>query len=63
MGWNIYKSFTLKWWQTGLFKWSLLSFGIAVGATWSDVFSPWRGPLLAIGIVPGIYFMWIWWKQ
>ena len=24
---NIFKTFTLKWWQTGLFKWGMLAFG------------------------------------
>jgi hypothetical protein len=60
---NIFKSFTLKWWQTGLFKWSMLALGILVGATWPDVFHAWRTVLLLVFALPGIYITWIWWKQ
>jgi hypothetical protein len=60
---NIFKSFTLKWWQAGLFKWSLVSLGIIVGATWPDVFNPMRIPLLILVFVPGIYLTCVWWKQ
>ena len=63
MGLNIFKTFTLKWWQVGLFKWSILAFGIVVGATWPDVFTMWRAALLIVFILPTIYISWIWWKQ
>jgi hypothetical protein len=29
---NLFKTITLKWWQTGVFKWGMLAVGIAVGA-------------------------------
>jgi hypothetical protein len=35
---NILKTFTLKWWQTGLFKFGMLALGIAIGAYWRDFF-------------------------
>ena len=28
---NIFKTFTLKWWQTAFFKWGMLALGIAIG--------------------------------
>ena len=60
---NIFKSFTLKWWQGMLFKWSLLSLGIVVGASWPDIFNPWRVGLLLLFIFPTVYITWVWWKQ
>lgn len=63
MGFNIFKSFTLKWWETGLFKWCMLALGILIGATWPEVFNAWRTALLILFIVPCVYISWIWWKQ
>jgi len=60
---NIFKSFTLKWWQGSLFKWSLVSLGILIGATWPDVFNAWRTVLLTLFILPTVYISCIWWKQ
>ena len=60
---NIFKSFTLKWWQTGLFKWSILALGIVIGSTWADLFYEWRTVLLLLFLIPGLYITWIWGKQ
>ncbi len=60
---DIFKSFTLKWWETGLFKLCLISMGILIGATWPDIFIHWRSVLLVLFIVPTIYLSWVWWKQ
>ena len=60
---NLFKSFTLTWWETGLFKWSLLALGIVIGATWPELFNPWRTVLLVLFLLPTIYISWIWWKQ
>ena len=60
---NIFKSFTLKWWEGSLFKWSMVSLGIVVGATWPEIFSPLRGLFLALFAVPALYVSWVWWKQ
>lgn len=35
---NIFKTFTLKWWQAGVFKVGMLALGISIGAYWHDVF-------------------------
>ena len=29
---NLFKTFTLKWWQGALFKWGVFALGIAAGA-------------------------------
>jgi hypothetical protein len=35
---NIFKTFTLKWWQTGIFKLGMLTLGIAIGMYWHALF-------------------------
>ena len=51
---NIFKSFTLKWWETGLFKLATISLGIIVGATWADVFMSLRAVLLVVCILSSL---------
>jgi hypothetical protein len=60
---NIFKSFTLKWWEGSLFKWSMLSLGILIGATWPEIFLPWRALLGVLFALPSLYITWVWWKQ
>jgi len=60
---NIFKSFTMKWWQGSLFKYSMIFLGIIIGATWPEVFSAWRSVLLVLFALPAIYLSWVWWKQ
>jgi hypothetical protein len=60
---NIFKSFTLTWWQMGLFKWSLIALGILLGSHWPNLFIPWWPVLLILFVLPSIYLAWIWWKQ
>jgi hypothetical protein len=60
---GILKSFTLKWWETSLFKICSISLGIIIGATWPEIFLQWRSALLLVVVLPGLYLTWIWWKQ
>jgi hypothetical protein len=60
---NIFETFTLKWWQTGLFKLGMLTLGIAIGTYWSALFG---GRLLVLTIVAAVslaYISYVWWKQ
>ena len=41
---NIFKDFTLKWWQAGIFKIALLSFGIIIGSAWPELLRGWTAP-------------------
>lgn len=60
---NLFKTFTLKWWQGGLFKWGVFLLGIAVGACWHDFFGGYI-PVLIIVAVPSLaYIAYVWWKQ
>ena len=60
---NIFKTFTLKWWQTGLFKWGLLALGIAIGAYWHDLFNRYLPILMIIAATSLAYVAYVWWKQ
>lgn len=60
---NIFKSFTLTWWQGALFKWGIFLLGIAAGAYWSAVFSAYIPVLLVIAVVFLIYVTYVWWRQ
>ena len=60
---NLFKSFTMTWWQVGIFKALLLSLGIVLGSTWPELFSPLRAVFLGIFVAATLYITWIWWKQ
>lgn len=60
---NIFKSFTMKWWQVGLFKLSLASFGIILGVYFQEFFLQWIVPVTIIFVVSTLYISKIWWKQ
>lgn len=56
---KILKQYTYKWWELGLFKASLLFFGIAIGAYWEKAFLPYIAVLVAAGVVLGLYVAYI----
>ena len=60
---NIFSKSTFTWWQIGLFKLSVLTFGIAVGASWSEAFSQYITALLAVAVVSGLYVAYVYFKQ
>ncbi len=60
---NPLKSFTLSWWQAGLLKLSMLALGLAVGATWPEVFVAWRNMLVVLFLVPAFYLSYVWLNQ
>ncbi len=60
---NLFKTFTLRWWQTGLFKWGLLALGIAIGTYWHDIFGGVLPLLLVVAAACLAYVSYVWWKQ
>ncbi|MBU2103953.1 hypothetical protein KKD81_00755 [Patescibacteria group bacterium] len=52
---NIFKTYKYTWWQVSLFKLSLISFGVAVGAYWYEIFLPHVTLLLGIAVLAGFY--------
>ena len=60
----IFKTVSLKWWQTGLVKLTSVCLGVAIGANWSEVFAPYTVTLLVIAVVAGVYLLVkVWAKQ
>ena len=37
---DMFRDYTMRWWQVSLLKVSLAAFGLAVGATWPGAFEP-----------------------
>ncbi len=60
---TLLKTFTLKWWQAGLFKWGLLALGIAIGAFWHGFFGGYLPVLIVLAVLSLAYISYIWWKQ
>jgi hypothetical protein len=60
---NILKTFTLKWYQTSIFKLGMLSLGIAIGAGWHGLFGGYVSFLIVVAAVSLAYVTYIWWKQ
>jgi hypothetical protein len=60
---NIFKPTTFTWKQLGLLKWGTLLIGVAIGAEWSDVFSPYVLTIAIIGIILCIPPTITWFKE
>jgi hypothetical protein len=60
---NIFKSFTFTWWQGASFKWGIFLLGIAVGASWPEIFGAYVPALVVIAAVFLAYVTYVWWNQ
>ena len=60
---SIFKTFTLKWWQTGCFKVGMLTLGISIGACWHDLFGGYLIALTTLAVVCLAYVTYVWWEQ
>jgi hypothetical protein len=60
---NLFKTFTLQWWQTSLFKVGMLALGILLGAYWHEFFGGYLLILLVAAAASLAYVTYIWWKQ
>ncbi|CAN5711124.1 hypothetical protein BH11PAT2_BH11PAT2_08770 [soil metagenome] len=60
---NIFKSTNFTWWQLGLLKWAVLFIGIAIGATWPEVFAPYASLLVVVGLVISLYLVIVWYRN
>jgi hypothetical protein len=60
---NLFKSFTLHWWQGGIFKIAMISLGLAIGLTWPEFFIALRPVFWGLFIVLAAYITCVWWKQ
>ena len=60
---NILKTFTLNWWQTGLFKVGTLALGLVIGAHWHGFVSTYIPVLAIIAVISLAYVGYVWLKQ
>lgn len=60
---NIFKPFTLTWWQLGLLKLCLLCVGIVFGVYFHDFFLQWIVIVTIVFVTSGIYIGSVWLKQ
>ena len=60
---NLFKTFTLKWWQGAVFKWGVLTAGIAIGTYWYEFFARYIVLLIMIAAIALAYVTYVWWKQ
>ena len=60
---KLFKAYTFKWWQIGIFKLALLAIGIAIGAYWHDFFGANLTALIIIAVIAGAYTMYVSLKQ
>jgi hypothetical protein len=57
---NTFKSITMTWWQVSLLKWAVFLIGIAVGATWPELFSRYAVTFVGIGLILSLYLFKVW---
>jgi len=60
---NLFKTLTLQWWQTGIFKAGMLALGIAIGAYLHDFFGGYLVVLIIVSALSLAYVTYVWWKQ
>jgi hypothetical protein len=60
---DLFKTFTFKWWQAGIFKLGMWAIGIAVGAYFHTFFAGFYPVLIAIAAVCLGYVAYLWRKQ
>jgi len=56
---KLFKSYTYKWWQMGIFKLSLLSIGVIFGSFFPEFFRTYLTLFIVIASVAAIYIIYI----
>ncbi|MGA7711507.1 MAG: hypothetical protein WCA81_06365 [Rhizomicrobium sp.] len=60
---NLFKTFTLTWWQTGIFKVGMLALGLVIGAYWHAIFAAYLPLLIIMAAVSLALVTYVWWRQ
>jgi hypothetical protein len=60
---NLFKTLTLKWWQISIFRFGMLTLGIAIGAYWHALFGGYLLFLIIFSALSLAYVAYVWWKQ
>jgi hypothetical protein len=60
---NLFKTFSLTWWQPAFFKAGLLTTGIVIGTYWSAVFAGYVVGPIVVAAICLTYVTFVWAKQ
>ena len=60
---DMFRDYTMRWWQVSLLKVSMVAFGLAVGATWPGAFEGWLLWLWLIFLLPAAYLSYVFYPQ
>jgi hypothetical protein len=60
---NLFKTFSLTWWQAVFFKAGLLATGIVIGTYWSAIFAGYLLVLIVVAAICLTYVTFVWAKQ
>jgi len=60
---NLFKTFTLTWWQAGIFKVGMLALGVVIGAYWQEFLGNYLSLLIIIAAISLAGISYVWWRQ
>ncbi len=60
---NLFKSFTMTWWQVGFFKLGMLALGIIIGVYFHQVLANYYAALIVIAVLSLGYVTYVWFRQ
>ncbi|HTP56682.1 MAG TPA: hypothetical protein VMJ72_00170 [Candidatus Paceibacterota bacterium] len=60
---NIFKHFTMSWWQVSIFKLGLICGGIILGAYFPAFFLNWMPLVIVLFVISCVYLIPVWWRQ
>ena len=60
---KIFKNTLMSTWDIGLIKFAVACMGIAIGATWADIFAPYALYIFAVGVIAGLFSLYTWVKK
>jgi len=60
---KIFKNVPMNTWEMGMVKFSVGFIGIAIGATWPNIFAPYATIIFAAGLLVGLCIVYLWFKK
>jgi len=60
---NLFKAFTMSWWQVGLFKLGMLALGMLIGVYFHAVLANYVAVLAVIAVLSLGYVTYVWLRQ
>ncbi len=60
---DFFKAKTMQWWEIVLVKIAVFCLGVAAGAYWANIFSPYVLVLAIVGLVLGLFMFFSWFKK